>query len=64
LFEVGRSDLIALLDAERETLSSELARIAAERDKVVAGHALLAVTGDILAVFGIDAVEPKGVGER
>ena len=64
LFEVGRSDLIALLDAERETLSSERARIAAERDKVVAGHALLAVTGDILAVFGIDAVEPKGVGER
>ncbi len=64
LFEVGRSDLIALLDAERETLASERAMIAAECDKVVAGHALLTVTGDILAVFGIDAIGPEGTSGR
>ena len=61
LFEVGRSDLIALLDAEREALASERARILAERDQAVAGYALLAVTGDILAVFGIHAAGPDGV---
>jgi adhesin transport system outer membrane protein len=64
LFEVGRSDLIALLDAERETLASECALIMAERDKVVAGYALLAVTGDILAVFGIAAIPPEGTSGR
>lgn len=64
LFEVGRSDLIALLDAERETLASERALITAERDKVVAGHALLAVTGDNLAVFGIDAIVPESTSEK
>lgn len=64
LFDVGRSDLIALLDAERETLASERTRIAAERDSAVAGYAVLAVTGDILAVFGIDAVEAAGESNR
>lgn len=64
LLDVGRSDLIALLDAEREALASERARIAAERDQVVAGHAILAVTGDILAVFGIDAAGPGNDGAQ
>lgn len=58
-FDVGRRSLIELLDAEREALASERMRIIAERDRVLSGHALLAVTGDILAVFGIDATGPQ-----
>ena len=58
-FDVGRRSLIELLDAEREALASEQQRIGAEHDRAMVGYAALAVTGDILDVFGI-ALPPPG----
>jgi outer membrane protein, adhesin transport system len=52
-FEAGRRSLVELLDAEREALASERQRILAEHDRAVLGYAMLAVTGDILDVFGV-----------
>lgn len=52
-FDVGRRSLIELLDAEREALASEQQRIGAEHDRAMVGYAALAVTGDLLDVFGI-----------
>ena len=53
-FRIARRSLLELLDTEREALAAERQFISSEHDKVVIGYALLAATGDILDVFGID----------
>lgn len=62
-FQAGRRSLIELLDAEREALASERQRILAEYDRAVVGYALLAATGDILDVFGVDLPAPSQAGQ-
>jgi len=52
-FQAGTRSLIELLDAERETLSSEQVQIQADHDSAVVGYAILAASGDLLDVFGI-----------
>ncbi len=52
-FQAGTRSLIELLDAERETLSSEQVQIQADHDRAVVGYAILAASGDLLDVFGI-----------
>ena len=52
-FQAGTRSLIELLDAERETLSSEQLQIQADHDRAVVGYAILAASGDLLDVFGI-----------
>jgi outer membrane protein TolC len=61
-FDVGRRSLIELLDAEREALASEQQRIGAEHDRAMVGYAALAVTGDLLDVFGIRLPRPGQPG--
>lgn len=62
-FKAGRRSLIELLDAEREALASERQRILAEHDRAVLGYAMLAVTGDLLDVFGVTLPSPAKVGQ-
>ncbi|MEI6797810.1 MAG: TolC family protein [Pseudomonadota bacterium] len=52
-FQAGTRNLIELLDAERESLSSERVQIQADHDRAVVGYAILAASGDILDLFGI-----------
>lgn len=63
-FDAGRQTLMALLDAEREALAAERQLIRARHDNAVLGYALLAATGDVLDVFGIDLPKPNGDGGR
>lgn len=53
-FDIARRSLLELLDTEREALAAETQLIIAERDNSVLGYALLAATGDVLDLFGIE----------
>jgi outer membrane protein TolC len=61
-FRVGRRSIGQLLDAQRDFVaaSETLARV--ELDLALAGYAALALTGDILNVFGVDL--PQAIPEE
>lgn len=52
-FAVGRRSMSQLLDAQRDAFLAGEALLVAERDLTLSGYAALALTGDILDVFGI-----------
>jgi adhesin transport system outer membrane protein len=52
-FAAGRSDLIGLMDAQRDLFDARQALIIAQRDVGLIGYAALALSGDIINVFGI-----------
>lgn len=52
-FGIGRRSISELLDAQRDFLTASEALLEAELELAVAGYAALALTGDILDVFGI-----------
>lgn len=52
-FGIGRSSISALLDAQRDVFDAGQALIAAEHDLALSGYTALALTGDILDVFGV-----------
>lgn len=58
-FATGRSSLVDLLDAQRETLRTREVLVAAESDRFLTGYAALALTGDILDAFGITLPDPS-----
>lgn len=53
-FAAGRSDLVGLMDAQRDLFEASQALIIAQRDVGLIGYAALALTGDIINVFGIE----------
>lgn len=63
-FETGRQSLIGLFDAEREALTAQQQRITALHDRVVLSYAALAVTGDILDLFGIKLGDTSPSGDE
>lgn len=52
-FTIGRRSITQLLDARRDLFAASEALALAERDQALSGYAALALTGDILDVFGI-----------
>lgn len=52
-FTIGRRSITELLDAQRDFISSSEAMLEAELELALSGYAALALTGDILDVFGI-----------
>lgn len=62
-FAVGRRSLTQLLDAQRDFVGAAEALAQAELDLALSGYAALALTGDILDVFGID-LPPTSMQER
>jgi adhesin transport system outer membrane protein len=59
-FSVGRSSISALLDAQRDLFEASQNLAAAEQELTLSAYAALALTGDILDVFGI--LLPQVVG--
>jgi outer membrane protein, adhesin transport system len=57
-FGAGRATILQVLDARREALRAEETLSLAKRDLALSGYAALALTGDILDVFGIGLPEP------
>lgn len=51
-YSIGRVSILQLLDAQRDLFLAREALVLAERDLVLSGYAALALTGDILDVFG------------
>lgn len=60
LFAAGRRDLLGLLEAERDLFEANQALITAQRDVGLIGYAALALTGDIIGVFGITLPRDEG----
>lgn len=56
-FSVGRSQLLDLLDAQRDYVAAQRTLIEAEQEQLMTGYAALALTGDILDAFGISVAE-------
>jgi len=54
-FEAGRSEISDLLQTQRDLFQSSVALAEARRSLAVSGYAALALTGDILDVFGVRA---------
>jgi outer membrane protein, adhesin transport system len=52
-FGVGRATIVQVLDTQRDLVQAEEALAVALRDTGLSGYAALALTGDILDVFGI-----------
>jgi len=61
-FAVGRRSLTQLLDAQRDLVNAAEALAEAELDLALSGFAALALTGDILNVFGIALSEVTDSG--
>lgn len=53
-FTIGRSTISELLDAQRDFLSAQELVLVTELELLLSGYAALALSGDILDVFGID----------
>lgn len=56
-FSVGRSQLLDLLDAQRDYVAAQRTLIEAEREDLLTGYAALALTGDILDAFGVSVLD-------
>ena len=54
-FDAGRRDTSALLEAQRDLFQASIALAEADRSLLLSGYAALALTGDILDVFGLRA---------
>jgi outer membrane protein TolC len=54
-FTIGRRSIRDVLDAQKDALAAREVLIEAEVELALSGYAALALTGDILNVFGIDA---------
>jgi len=52
-FLIGRMSILQLLDAQRDLAQAKQSLVLAERDLGLSGYSALALTGDILDVFGI-----------
>lgn len=52
-FLIGRMSILQLLDAQRDLSQSKQSFLESERDLALSGYSALALTGDILDVFGI-----------
>lgn len=52
-FDIGRRNITEVLDAQSSFIESSERLINSKMDMALSGYALLAVTGDILGVFGI-----------
>lgn len=62
-FTIGRSTISELLDGQRDFILAQQLVIVTEFELILSGYAALALSGDILDVFGIDpreALEPAG----
>ncbi len=58
----GRQSVSQLLDAQRDRFESEQALVEAKATLALTGYAALALTGDILDVFGLTPVRQKAEG--
>lgn len=56
-FQIGRSSLLDVLDAESATFAAQQALILTQNERALTGWAALAITGDILAAFEIASFE-------
>lgn len=63
-FAVGRRSITQLLDAQRDFLVAAESLAQAELDLALSGFAALALTGDILDVFGIELEQVGALQER
>lgn len=63
-FGVGRRNITQLLDAQRDFVGAAEAEAVAELDLALSGYAALALTGDILDVFGIELSDESGAGDQ
>lgn len=54
---IGRREISALLDAQRDLSSAQNALVSAEADQALQGYAVLGVTGEILTLFDIPGPE-------
>jgi outer membrane protein TolC len=61
-FGIGRRGITELLDAQRDFIASSEAVFEAELELAISGYAALALTGDILDVFGIMLPAPESTG--
>ena len=61
-FGIGRRGITELLDAQRDFIASSEAVFEAELELAISGYAALALTGDILDVFGIVLPAPESTG--
>ncbi|MFW2587293.1 TolC family protein [Sagittula sp. SSi028] len=59
-FLIGRSTLLDVLDKQRDYINAQQRVIAARADQILVGYQALALTGDIVPVFGI----ATGEGDR
>lgn len=57
-FTIGRRTLIEVLDAQRDFVRSEETVVASRREQLLVGYEALALTGDIVPVFGIVLPDP------
>lgn len=58
-FTIGRRGITELLDAQRDFIASSEALLEAELELAISGYAALALTGDIIDVFGITLPSPR-----
>lgn len=58
-FTIGRRGITELLDAQRDFISASESMLDAEMELALSGFAALALTGDILDVFGIVLPDPR-----
>jgi len=63
-FGIGRRSIGELLDAQRDFLSASEALLEAELELALSGYAALALTGDIVDVFGIALPPLEGTAPR
>lgn len=63
-FGIGRRSIGELLDAQRDFLSASEALLEAELELALSGYAALALTGDIVDVFGIALPRLEGTAPR
>lgn len=52
-FAIGRREINALLDAQRDLVTAQESSVNAQADRVLQGYAILGMTGEILDLFGI-----------
>ncbi|MGB1207601.1 MAG: TolC family protein [Paracoccaceae bacterium] len=56
-FSIGRRDLLQVLDAQRDLVSAQRTVVEAQQSILMTGYEAIALTGDIIPVFGISLQE-------
>lgn len=53
-FQVGRRSITQMLDAQRDRTEAAILKVNTQADLIIGSYAALGLTGDLLALFGID----------